>query len=135
MDDNEYNNSDYSQNLHKDAKGSTFENARLLRQFQTFAEKRLWQALRNRKFLDLKFRRQHPFGNYVLDFYCHECKLCIEADGAIHLEKDVIEYDEARTKFLNENNITVLRFTNDEIIYKLDAVKEKLKTIIKGNES
>jgi very-short-patch-repair endonuclease len=55
-----------------------------LRKNMTDAEKVLWQQLRNRKLGDLKFRRQHPVGIFILDFYCHEKKLAIEVDGGIH---------------------------------------------------
>ena len=89
---------DYNENLHNNANPSTYENAHYLRQVKTEAEEKLWQSLRNRKLMNLKFRRQHPFGNYVLDFYCHQIKLCIEADGGIHNEKDIREYDIERTK-------------------------------------
>ena len=82
--------------------------------------------------MNLKFRRQHPFGNYVLDFYCHEIKLCIEADGSIHNEKDIKEYDIERTKVLNENGITVLRFTNKEIIDTIATVILKIEAYVQN---
>jgi very-short-patch-repair endonuclease len=63
---------DHNNNLHHHASPSTYEIARILRKQQTEAEELLWQLLRNRKIAGLKFRRQHPFENYVLDFYCHE---------------------------------------------------------------
>ena len=85
--------------------------------------------------MNLKFRRQHPFGNYVLDFYCHEIKLCIKADGGIHNEKDIKEYDIERTKVLNENEITVLRFTNKEIIETIATVVNKIETFVKNRNS
>ncbi len=107
--------SNFNDNLHNHAGHSTYNIARLLRKQQTEAEEILWQLLRNRKVCNLKFRRQHAFENYVLDFYCHEMKLVIEADGSIHNQPDVKVYDNARTKRLNEVGITVLRFTNDEI--------------------
>ena len=81
--------------------------------------------------MNLKFRRQHPFGNYVLDFYCHQIKLCIEADGGIHNEKDIREYNIERTKILNENGITVLRFTNQEIIETTTIVTQIIEIFVK----
>ncbi len=116
----------YNENLHGNAKASVYENAKGLRQGQTKAEEILWKNLRARKFMNLKFRRQHPFENFVLDFYCHEEKLCIEADGSIHNEKEIMENDQNRTRLLNENGITVLRFTNHEIINNIDAVLSKI---------
>ena len=65
--------------------------------------------------MNLKFRRQYTFVNYVLDFYCHQIKLCIETDGGVHKEKDIKQYDIKRIRILNENVITVLRFANQEI--------------------
>ncbi len=126
--------SDYNENLHLNAKGSTYENARLLRQLQTDAEEKLWQQLRGRKLNGLKFRRQHPFDKFVLDFYCHEVKLCIEADGGIHEEEYIKEYDADRTRLLNENEITVLRFTNEEIINNPEIVFYKIADWIKKNK-
>ena len=80
---------------------------------QTQAEQVLWEALRNNQVCKLKFRRQHPFDNYILDFYNHKMKLAIEVDGEVHNEPEVDEYDKIRTKNLNENGLTVLRFTNN----------------------
>ena len=118
---------EYNENLHQNAKPSTYDNAKYLRQFQTEAEEILWQNLRNRKLNNLKFRRQHPFDKYVLDFYCHEIKLCIEADGNVHNVKEIADYDAERTKFLNAEGITVMRFKNEEIINKITDVVEKIK--------
>jgi very-short-patch-repair endonuclease len=123
--------SDYNENLHIKANASTYENAHNLRMAKTKAEEKLWHSMRNRKLLNLKFRRQHPYGNYVLDFYCHEIKLCIEADGSIHDEKDIREYDVERTKALNENEITVLRFTNKEILETITSVINKIEMFVK----
>ena len=126
---------DYNENLHNKANPSTYDNAHYLRQAKTKAEDKLWQSLRNRKVMNLKFRRQHPFGNYVLDFYCHEIKLCVEADGSIHLEKDVAEYDIARTRVLNENGITVLRFSNEAIIDTITRVIDEIEEYVKNRHT
>ena len=119
--------SEYSDNLHKNSKASTFEYARSLRKVQTKAEQILWEALRNNKVCDLKFRRQHAFDNYILDFYNHKMKLAIEVDGEIHNDADVAAYDEVRTKNLIENGITVLRFLNDEVEKDLKKVIKKIE--------
>ena len=119
--------SEYNDNLHKNSKASTFEHARSLRKVQTKAEQILWEALRNNKVCDLKFRRQHPFDNYILDFYNHKMKLAIEVDGEIHNDADVAAYDEVRTKNLIENGITVLRFLNDEVEQDLKKVIKKIE--------
>lgn len=114
----------YNENLHRNSRPSSFENAKSLRKAQTKAEQILWKALRNNKVCDLKFRRQHPFDNYILDFYNHKMKLVIEVDGEVHNEPEVALYDEARAKNLEENGLTVLRFTNA-------AVETNLKNVIK----
>jgi very-short-patch-repair endonuclease len=126
--------SDYNENLHNNANPSTYENAHNLRMAKTKAEQKLWQSLRNKKLLNLKFRRQHPYGNYVLDFYCHEIKLCIEADGGIHNEKYIKAYDAERTKVLNENEITVLRFTNKEILETITGVTDKIEAFVQNRK-
>lgn len=125
----------YKENLHNNAYPSTYDNAHFLRQEKTEAEAKLWAALRNRKVMNLKFRRQHPFGNYVLDFYCHEIKLCVEADGSIHQEKDIAEYDLERTKVLNENGISVLRFTNESIISSMAKVINEIEEYVKNKHT
>ena len=122
--------SDYKDNLHRGAKASTFNNARELRHAETEAEKKLWQLLRNRKIKGKKFRRQHAFDNYILDFYCHECKLCVELDGGIHNEKMDRQYDEARTTVLNGFGITVIRFRNEEVMNKVEEVLERIEEYI-----
>lgn len=90
------------------------EAARQLRKDQTDAESVLWKLLRNRQLLGYKFRRQHTFPPYILDFYCVDKKLVIELDGGQHLEREV--YDKQRTEFLEAHGIKVLRFWNDEIL-------------------
>ena len=88
----------------------------------------MWQFLGNKNINGLKFRRQHYIKNYIADFYCSEKMLSIELDGGIHLNKEQIEYDEFRTKVLNELGITELRFTNEEIIENVTAVINKIKS-------
>ena len=108
--------------------------ARELRQPQTPAETTLWRVLRNRS-LQYKFRRQHPIENFIVDFYCAQAKLCIEIDGSSHWEPSQAEYDAARTAYLEESGGTVIRFTNDDVRYNLDAVIEeiisKIESILK----
>ena len=95
----------------------------------------MWTLLRNRNVCGLKFRRQHAFENYVLDFYCHEMKLVIEADGSVHNNPEIKIYDNARTNRLNEVGIAVLRFTNDEIENNSTVVVKKIETWIKENKN
>ena len=111
-----------------------FQIARKLRKNSTKEERILWQLLRNRQFLGLKFKRQFPIGNYVVDFVCEEKKLIIELDGGQHNEPENIHLDCVRTEFLKSKGYTVVRFWNTDInlnisgvySYLLDCI-EKLK--------
>jgi very-short-patch-repair endonuclease len=124
---------DYNDKLHGNSRPSTYENARSLRKIQTTAEKKLWQALRNGKIGSLKSRRQHAFDDYVLDFYCHQIKLAIEVDGGVHDNPEVAAHDIVRTNNLNANNITVLRFKNEEVENNIDAVIKIIKQFFEEN--
>ena len=97
---------------------------RVLRTNMTDAELALWKALRGRQFADYKFRRQHPFGDYILDFVCLSNKLVIEVDGGQHCLR--AKYDEVRTKRLQSAGFYVLRFWNNEVLEEFEAVKDKI---------
>jgi len=116
----------YNDNLHREAIGKLYQYGKELRQESTEAEKSLWAELRNRKLNGLKFRRQHPFDKFIVDFYCNEKKLVVELDGGVHDEKINIEYDEARTAMLAGLNVIVLRFKNEEVTNDLKAVLKKI---------
>ena len=73
-----------------------------------------------------KFFRQYSVGSYILDFYCPKTRLAIELDGESHIPNDQKLYDAERTKYLNGNNIKVLRFWNDEVINNIDIVIQKI---------
>lgn len=98
------------------------QNARSLRKQPTLAESILWDKLRDRKLNELKFRRQHPFEGFILDFYCEELRLAIEVDGEIHQTKESLQYDKLRTEYLNEFGVEVLRFENADVVKSLDSV-------------
>ena len=100
------------------------ERARELRHPQTQAEQRLWRLLRNRRLASYKFRRQHPIDRFIVDFFCHDCALVIEVDGASHASQ--VEYDQARTQWLNDHGYTVIRFTNDEVLQQPNVVLEAI---------
>ena len=102
--------------------------ARDLRHNMTPAEELLWERLKLRRLNGLRFRRQHPIGRFILDFYCSEHKLVIEVDGPIHERQT--EHDEARTEHLRSAGYTVLRFQNEEVIEETDAVLEKILVAI-----
>jgi guanylate kinase len=101
------------------SKGTNFENAKSFRKMPTTAEALLWEYLRNRKFLGLKFRRQCPVYNYIVDFFCYELNRAIELDGKYHLEEEQIKEDIKRTRQLNTFGITVFRLNNEEAIRTL----------------
>jgi very-short-patch-repair endonuclease len=98
-----------------------------LRANMTRAEKVLWDRLRNKKCCNLKFRRQHPIAEFVVDFFCYEAMLVIEIDGDVHSNSYQKERDFERTKFLNGLGIRVIRFNNEEIFHNIDVVMEKIK--------
>ena len=116
---------------HKDifhgASSQIFRNANRLRKNMTEAEKTLWQALRNRQLLNVKFRRQHPIAKYVTDFYCRECNLVIELDGGYHNDPQQQENDEIRSTELQEMGLHTIRFKNEEVMENLPDVLEKIK--------
>ncbi|MFA5973568.1 MAG: endonuclease domain-containing protein [Lentimicrobiaceae bacterium] len=112
------------------AKRELFENARDLRKCETEAEKILWNALRSRRCEGLKFRRQHPVQQFILDFYCHEYLLGIEVDGSVHETEDAKEYDLNRTAELENLGITILRFNNEQVKNNLKGVLLEIRNKI-----
>jgi len=100
--------------------GKTNPRARQLRRQATDAERRLWYHLRNRRLGGFKFRQQETIGPFVADFACVECRLVVEADGSQHCDgRDI-----ARTQYLQGLGWQVLRFWNDDILVRTDAVLE-----------
>ena len=110
------------------AKRTIFQNAYDLRKDMTPAEKVLWERL-NKSQLGVRFKAQHPIDIFVADFYCHKYKLVIEVDGEIHLSQ--VEYDENRTAELERFDLTIVRFTNDEVFNDIEGVIEKIKGYLK----
>jgi very-short-patch-repair endonuclease len=96
------------------------DRARTLRQIETPPEDLLWLALRNGQIGGMKFRRQHPVGPYVVDFFCHSAKLVVEVDGMSHDDKAA--GDAARTNLLESQGLRILRVTNEDVMRDLDAV-------------
>lgn len=107
-----------------------FEYAKQNRVDSTPAESALWEELRNKKLKGYKFRRQHPVGIFILDFYCHAAKLAIEIDGEYHLEQEQQLYDRARTELLYQAGIKELRFTNQDILTNLPSVLGTITQIL-----
>ncbi len=100
--------------------------ARRLRRDATDAERAVWRRLRARQLDGLKFRRQHVVGRFVLDFYCHECRLAVELDGGQHGEAAQRRRDAARTAFLERRGVAVLRYSNLEALRETGAVLEDI---------
>ncbi len=101
------------------------EFSRNLRQEGTPEERKIWKALRNRSFLNLKFRRQHVIEGFVVDFYCYELNIAIEIDGKIHERQN--EYDELRQSLIEEKGIKFIRVTNEEINRDINILLERIK--------
>lgn len=116
-------------NMFYGASNLIFQRAEELRNRMTAAEELLWKQIHINEW-KLKFRRQHPIANYVVDFYCHALKLVIELDGEIHDVEDVKKYDEYREAHLKELGLTVLRFKNEQLFKQNKLVLETIaKTI------
>ncbi len=101
---------------------------RELRKNQIETEKIIWDKLRDRRFLNLKFRRQYGIGNYIADFYCSSLKLVIELDGGKHFTEEGLEYDKIREEFMKSLGIKTLRFNNNEVLNNIEEVLIKIKT-------
>jgi very-short-patch-repair endonuclease len=100
--------------------------ARNLRKQDTWAEKLLWTWLRDRRFSTYKFRRQHAFGSYVLDFFCVEAFLNIELDGSQHGYPKQKAEDEARDTWLAKAGVKVLRFWNSRLKKEQEFIRETI---------
>ena len=96
-----------------------------LRNNATAPEATLWRALKGKQIDGLKFRRQFGLGPYVLDFYCPEIRLCIELDGDVHKSYEKSQYDEMRARFIENNNIKMLRFENDVVYKNMQGIIEE----------
>lgn len=100
--------------------------ARDLRANATEAERKLWAMLRARQMTGLRFRRQQPIGAYIVDFYCTAAKLVVGLDGSQHGDERNIEYDEARSDWLETHGYSVLRFSNADFLRKKHAAVEAI---------
>ena len=94
--------------------------ARENRKGMTDAEQWIWEHLRT--IPDIRFRRQHPIGDYIVDFVCLKLNLIIEVDGAYHNEPQQQTEDAIRSEYLREHGFIILRFTNEEVLYDTESV-------------
>jgi very-short-patch-repair endonuclease len=99
--------------------------ARELRKNLTPAETELWRYIRKGQLDGKHFRKQHPYGIYILDFYCFKASLAIEIDGPVHISKH--EYDLEREKYIESSGVKVLRFSNEDIENRIEWVLSKIK--------
>jgi very-short-patch-repair endonuclease len=109
-----------------DAPLDIFSKARSLRLNMAPAEIKVWNLLKRKNVLDVRFRAQHPLGVYIADFYCHSIRLIIEIDGDIHDDESHKDYDNERTKDLNNWEINVIRFTNDQVFNEFEFVQQQI---------
>ena len=115
--------------MHSGAPPELYHRARELRNQGTQAEDVLWTYLKTKP-LGYKFRRQHPYSVYILDFYCHQLKLVIEVDGSIHYLEEVKANDLQRQKLLEETGLKVIRFSNDQILKELNTVINIIEQVL-----
>ena len=102
------------------------ERCRTLRRGETDAERLLWMMLRGRQVAGAKFRRQHQFGPFILDFFCAEHQLAVEVDGSQHFSDDGVARDASRTAWLRRAEIRVLRFDNRQVLLETEGVLEAI---------
>ncbi len=103
---------------------------RSLREGSTDAEQLLWRLLRNRQVAGAKFRRQHQYGRYILDFYCVEQHLAVEVDGGQHYSDSGVTRDVVRTHYLEGRGVRLLRFSNIEVLEQTTSVLEQVWSVV-----
>jgi very-short-patch-repair endonuclease len=103
--------------------------ARQQRKDMSYPEVLLWQRLR-KKAAGVRFRKQHPIGPYVVDFYCSPHRLAIEVDGETHSSPDQLRTDKSRDRFLKENGYSVLRVAAAEILKDADGVAASIAALV-----
>jgi cyclase len=117
-------------NMHGDASRTLYQLERQLRNNATSAEDILWGYLK-KKPLCFKFRRQHPYSVYILDFYCHRLKLVIELDGGVHDIEDVKQNDIIRQRLLEKEGMVVMRFRNEQVEKDLNGVMKIIEEFLR----
>jgi very-short-patch-repair endonuclease len=117
------------------AKPIIFERAKAMRENMTQTEKTVWELLKSKNILGLRFKPQHPIDIFIADFYCHPLKLVIEIDGGIHKPINQREYDIGREAELEYWGIKVIRFTNEEVEKDIENVRSKIERICSERRS
>ncbi len=100
--------------------------ARQLRRPLTPQEAKLWRRLRRKQLYGLKFRRQHPIFRFILDFFCYQHKLVVEIDGGHHARPRQQAYDQARSEWLEQRGLRVIRFTNRAVDSNIEGVLREI---------
>lgn len=101
--------------------------SKILRKTITPWEAKLWYYLRGKRFYGLKFKRQVPMGDYVVDFCCQEKRLIIECDGGQHTEAEIMQKDSEKQQFVESKGYKVLRFQNIDIDNNIEGVLEEIR--------
>jgi very-short-patch-repair endonuclease len=100
--------------------------SRQLRENMTDAERCLWAKIRRKQLKGYQFYRQKPIGDYIVDFFCPKIRLVIEVDGGQHFSDEMREYDRIRDDYLHSLGLRVLRFTNTDVLTRIEAVVESI---------
>jgi very-short-patch-repair endonuclease len=119
--------------MHRGALKPLYQLARENRSNETHAERILWGYLKTKPF-GFKFRRQHPYSIYILDFYCHSLKLVVEVDGSIHHTEATRIKDEERQNFLKNDGMDILRFSNEVIVKEQEHVLENIDSYLRAKK-
>ena len=106
--------------------GNLKQYSRQLRENMTDAERQLWSKIRMKQLKGCQFYRQKPIGDYIVDFFCPRAKLVIEVDGSHHLVGESIEYDRIRDEYLRGFGLRVLRFTNTDVLTRIEGVVDSI---------
>jgi very-short-patch-repair endonuclease len=106
---------------------------RELRSSLTSAEASLWRNLKSSALDGKKFRRQHSIGPYIVDFYCPECRVIVELDGAKHYDVFGAEYDDHRTAYLESLGLRVIRFENRVVFEDVQRVLDTIRAVLRGD--
>ena len=107
----------------------TRTNAKKMRRVMTDAELKLWNELRAHRLMGLGFRRQFPIAGYIVDFACSEKRIIVELDGSQHGEAETAMNDAARTRRLEQDGWTLIRFWNDDVLRDIDGASNHIVTI------
>ena len=116
--------------MHAGAKPELFRYAQEMRKNPTDGEKALWNILRKFRYKGYIFRRQHPVNIFIADFYCHKLKLIIQVDGDVHDSEQAIQYDDGRTAELEKYGLSIMRFTNDQVLNEKEKITLQIQNYI-----